>query len=89
MITMAIWAHQENTHEHVSRLCSEKTYFNFGRSFALCIVGWILCAVNIGIRVLLPSKFASADQSSFDSNAFGSSHPPKSPLLGGSAYNTL
>ncbi|MDR3739468.1 MAG: hypothetical protein P4L40_10650, partial [Terracidiphilus sp.] len=90
LISMAIWAHQENTHEHLTKLCDEKTYFVYGRSFGLCIVGWLLCFVNIGIRAVFAGKFVESSPYAVGGTGYDASlvhEAPKAP--GGSAYNTL
>ena len=89
LITMAIWAQQENTHEHLTKLCAEKTYFDFGRSFGLCIVGWVLCFANIVIRVVFANHFHSAAASSSGHSDFDQSPFVAAAAAKSGAYNTL
>lgn len=56
MLAMAIWAHQYSSHEHMSPSCG-KIYFDYGRSFGLCIVGWLLCFFNLILRGINRSSF--------------------------------
>jgi hypothetical protein len=55
---MAIWAHQTGKREPTAWLCVDtKASFGLGRSYALNIVGWLLCAFNIALRWLARTSF--------------------------------
>jgi hypothetical protein len=66
---MAIWAHQTGKREPTTWLCVDtKASFDLGRSYALNIVGWLLCALNIVLRWLARKAFeADTIYSDFDS----------------------
>ncbi len=57
LISQAIWANQKQTHQLDSPFCG-KVYFDFGPSFALATLVWILCVIMIVIRVLFRKHFS-------------------------------
>lgn len=62
MISQAIWAQQHKTHQLLSATCG-KIYFHIGGAFGLAAVAWILCVLNILLRVI--GRKAYRDEASF------------------------
>lgn len=56
LISQGIWANQKNTHQLDSPYCG-KVYFDFGASFGLATLVWILCVIMLVIRVLFRKHF--------------------------------
>lgn len=67
LIAQAIWAQQKNTHTFFSESCG-KIYMDgkrdFGDSFGLATLTWVLCVINIIIRLVFRRQFKESSDGS-------------------------